>query len=37
MVAWKKLDTLAAYDELAKVEVVKLAEVMAGEYGAERV
>ena len=37
MVAWKNLDTLAAYDELAKVEVVKLAEVMAGESGAERV
>ena len=37
MVAWKNLDTLAAYDELAKVEVVKLAEVMTGESGAERV
>ena len=37
MVAWKNLDTLAAYEELAKVEVVKLAEVMAGESGAERV
>ena len=37
MVAWKNLDTLAAYDELSKVEAVKLAEVMTGESGAERV
>ena len=37
MVSWKNLDTLAAYDELGKMEVVKLAEVMAGESGAERV
>ena len=37
MVAWKNLDTLAAYEELSKVEAVKLADVMAGENGAERV
>ena len=37
MVAWKNLDTLAAYEELSKVEKVNLAEVMAGENGAERV
>ena len=37
MVTWKNLDTLESYQELAKVERVNLAEVMAGENGAERV
>ncbi len=37
MVNWKNLDTLTSYEELKKVEKVNLAEVMAGENGAERV
>ena len=37
MVAWNNLDTLASYEALEKVEKVNLAEVMAGENGAERV
>ena len=37
MITWKNLDTLDAYQELANVERVNLAEVMAGENGAERV
>ena len=37
MVTWKNLDTLASYQELSKAEKVNLAEVMAGENGAERV
>lgn len=37
MVAWKNLDTVSAYQELQKVAPVNLAEVMAGEKGADRV
>ena len=37
MVAWNNLDTVSAYQELLKVAPVKLAEVMTGENGAERV
>ena len=37
MVSWKNLDTLAAYDELAKVAKVNLPEVMTGANGGERV
>lgn len=37
MITWKNLDTVSAYQELSKVAPVKLAEVMAGESGAERV
>ncbi|MCI9252144.1 MAG: glucose-6-phosphate isomerase [Lachnospiraceae bacterium] len=37
MIAWKNLDTLEAYQELAKTERVNLAEAMTGENGAERV
>ena len=37
MISWKNLDTLDAYQELAKAERVNLAEVMSGENGAERV
>ena len=37
MVSWKNLDTLASYEELAKVEKVNLPEVMSGENGGERV
>ena len=37
MITWNNLDTVAAYDELAKVAPVKVAEVMSGESGAERV
>ncbi len=37
MASWKNLDTVAAYDELAKVEKVDLAKVMEGANGAERV
>ncbi len=37
MVTWKNLDTLASYEELAKVERVDLKAVMSGENGAERV
>ena len=37
MITWKNLDTLDASQELANVERVNLAEVMAGENGAERV
>ena len=37
MIAWKNLDTLGAYQELAKTERVNLAEAMTGENGAERV
>ena len=37
MVTWNNLDTLASYQELSNVEKVNLAEVMAGENGAERV
>ena len=38
MVSWKNLDTLASYQELVKTkDSVKLAQVMSGEGGAERV
>ncbi len=37
MISWKNLDTLDAYQELAKAERVNLAEAMSGENGAERV
>ena len=38
MVSWNNLDTLPAYEELQKTNgQVKLAEVMAGESGAQRV
>lgn len=37
MVAWKNLDTLSSYEELAKTKTVNLAEVMSGENGAQRV
>ncbi len=37
MVAWKNMDTLASYQELAKAEKVNVAAVMAGENGAQRV
>lgn len=37
MITWKNLDTVAAYQELLKVEHVNLAEVMSGESGADRV
>ena len=37
MIEWKNFDSLESYGELAKAERVKLAEVMSGESGAERV
>ena len=37
MLNWNNLDTLASYQELSKAGCVKLAEVMSGENGAERV
>ena len=37
MVTWSNFDTLTSYEELPKIERVKLAEVMAGENGADRV
>ena len=37
MITWKNLDTVDAYQELAKVEPVNLKEVMSGENGAELV
>ena len=37
MVIWNNLDMLASYQELEKMERVKLTDVMAGENGAERV
>ncbi len=37
MVIWKNLDTLSSFEQLSNAEVVNLAEVMAGENGAERV
>ena len=37
MIKWNNLDTVEAYKELSKVEPVKLASVMSGENGAERV
>ena len=37
MITWKNLDTAESYQELSKVAPVKLAEVMSGVNGAERV
>jgi len=37
MIAWKNMDTLAAYQELQNVERVDLRAAMSGENGAERV
>ncbi len=37
MISWSNLDTIKAYEELGKVSKVNLAEVMAGENGANRV
>ena len=37
MITWNNLDTLASYKELSKVERVNLANVMAGDNGANRV
>lgn len=37
MINWKNFDSLASYKEIADAERVNLAEVMAGENGAERV
>ncbi len=37
MISWNNLDTTSAYQELLDADVVNLAEVMAGENGAERV
>lgn len=37
MLNWNNLDTLASYQDLSKAECVKLAEVMSGENGADRV
>jgi len=37
MIAWKNLDTLAAYEELCNAQRVELKTAMAGEAGAERV
>ena len=37
MISWKNLDQLAAYDKLAALKRVDLAEAMAGENGAARV
>ena len=37
MIAWKNMDTLAAYQELRSIQPVKLADAMSGENGAQRV
>ena len=37
MITWNNLDKLTSYQELAETNKVKLAEVMSGENGAERV
>ena len=37
MIAWKNMDTLAAYQELLAAQKVNLAATMSGENGAERV
>ena len=37
MITWNNLDKLTSYQELTKTNKVKLAEVMSGENGAERV
>ena len=37
MIKWNNLNTLSSFENLSKVERVKLAEVMSGENGADRV
>ena len=37
MIAWKNMDSLASFEKLGKLKRVKLAEVMSGEEGANRV
>ena len=37
MIAWKNMDTLAAYEELCAAQRVNLVEAMSGEAGAQRV
>ena len=37
MITWNNLDKLTSYQELAKTNKVRLAEVMSGENGAKRV
>ena len=37
MITWNNLDKLDSYQELSKAARVKLAEVMSGENGADRV
>ena len=37
MINWNNMDTLASFQALLKTEQVDLAQVMAGESGAERV
>ena len=37
MVTWSNFDTLTSYEELPQIDRVKLAEVMSGENGADRV
>ena len=37
MIAWKNMDTLASYQELAAAEKVNLPVAMSGENGAQRV
>ena len=37
MIAWKNMDTLASFKKLGELKRVKLAEVMSGEQGANRV
>ena len=37
MIAWKNMDALASYQDLLNAESVNVAEVMAGEAGAQRV
>ena len=37
MINWNNMDTLASFQELSETKQVDLAQVMAGENGAERV
>ena len=37
MINWNNMDTLTSIQELSKIKPVELAQVMAGENGAERV
>ena len=37
MIKWNNLNTLSSFENLSKVERVKLAEVMSGDNGADRV